>query len=269
MTAESAFTALYEALRYARLAGGTAALGLQSQTLTGLAGLHRVSGGYLRIAAGQLAEAAAIRADEPFRGTLASTSSNSVAIVLSGAAHLAGAAGDEPTALRFRQQTLRAPNNIVGNTVELVKLAGSLLGVDAAPAAAMALRLAQEHSPKWELAALARLTLCADALHSPTVLPFAILAAHRGEFRGVDGSALLARFGTPDLDWSTRQAVEDRYRSDRGASLLQEAFGLSVDDLDAANERLGQGTDEELRGYLLEVQRYCETLAAEDRPEPE
>jgi hypothetical protein len=59
------------------------------------------------------------------------------------------------------------------------------------------------------------------------------------------------------IDDATRQQIEHDYRADRGATLLREAFGIDVDEIDALNERLGDATEDELRGFLLDVQRYC------------
>jgi len=59
------------------------------------------------------------------------------------------------------------------------------------------------------------------------------------------------------IDDATRQQIEHDYRADRGAHLLHEAFGIDVAEIDALNERLGDATEDELRGLLLDVQRYC------------
>ena len=48
--------------------------------------------------------------------------------------------------------------------------------------------------------------------------------------------------------------IERDYRADRGARLLREAFGVDVDEIDVLNERLGDATEDELRGFLLDVQ---------------
>ena len=65
-----------------------------------------------------------------------------------------------------------------------------------------------------------------------------------------------------DIDDATRQQIEHDYRADRGGSLLGEAF--DVDEIDALNERLGDATEDELRGFLLDVQQYC----TRDQPPP-
>ncbi len=65
-------------------------------------------------------------------------------------------------------------------------------------------------------------------------------------------------------DDATRQQIERDYRTDRGATLLREAFGVDIDDIDTRNEHLGDVTENELHGFLVEVQEYC----ARPAPDP-
>ena len=51
--------------------------------------------------------------------------------------------------------------------------------------------------------------------------------------------------------------IERDYRADRGASLLRDTFDVDIAEIDALNERLGDATDDELRGFLVDVQQYC------------
>ncbi len=65
-------------------------------------------------------------------------------------------------------------------------------------------------------------------------------------------------------DDATRQQIERDYRTDRGATLLREAFGVDIDHIDTRNEHLGDVTENELHGFLVEVQEYC----ARPAPDP-
>ena len=59
------------------------------------------------------------------------------------------------------------------------------------------------------------------------------------------------------LDDLSTADIERDYRADRGARLLREAFGIDVAEIDALNERLGDAGEDELRGFLLDIQQYC------------
>jgi hypothetical protein len=125
-------------------------------------------------------------------------------------------------------------------------------------AAGQALRLAQGYSAGREGAALLRLAWCARDLGHPHAASFGVLAHARMEQSASEptlpnGSGI----ALDDVDQDARLRVETVYRADRGASLLRETFGVDVAEIDALNERLGGATEDELRGYLLDIQRYC------------
>lgn len=110
--------------------------------------------------------------------------------------------------------------------------------------------------------ALLRLASCARDYGRPADL-FALLAASRldasnprteGRVQELrhDFGDVLARLDDPSV-----ADIERGYRADRGASLLRDTFGIDVGEIDALNERLGDATEEDLRGFLLEIQQYC------------
>ena len=212
-----------------------------------------------------LGEAAGILLDTgSYRGEVANLVV--VCLLLFRAADLARSDGARRTEERFRTAGVQCRTEAflgADDLSELSALRRRLGDRDGAVyAAAQSLRLVQELNAPLEGAALLRLGYCArDGGKSADV--FALLAAARigeGNQRTVgfvedlhrDFGDVLAR-----LDDASVAGIEHDYRADRGESLLREVFGVDVAEIDALNERLGDAGEDELRGFLLDVQQYC------------
>jgi hypothetical protein len=192
--------------------------------------------------------------------------------LLGHATELASDAGDRRTEERFLTFSLRCPSEAfvyVRNLADMSRFRrrlGDLHG--AVRAAAQSLRLAQELSTSAEGQAHLGLAFCARVDGRPADA-FALLAAAR---IGADDNKQIAlivedlRQGFGDvlarLDDPSTAEIEHDYQADRGASLLRETFGVDVTEIDALNERLGDATEDELRGFLLDVQQYCARLGS-------
>ena len=189
-----------------------------------------------------------------------------VAMLLLRAAELAKHEGGHRIEERLRTAGLRCGGDAQTHTQDLSNLSlvrrrlGDLL--PAVRAAAQSLRLAQGLDTATEGEALLRLAFCAREDGRPRDA-FALLAATRlgagnqqtagfVEDLQRDFGHVLAR-----LDDLSTADIERDYRADRGARLLREAFGIDVAEIDALNERLGDAGEDELRGFLLDIQQYC------------
>jgi hypothetical protein len=147
----------------------------------------------------------------------------------------------------------------LSNLSSIRRALGDLPG--AVRAACQQLRLDQDYSVEHEGVALLRLAWCARELKSSYESILASLADERigRSARDSEWRSQLRLFsdGIEVIDEPTSRRIEHDYRADRGARLLREAFGVDVAEIDALNERLGDATEEELRGFLLDVQQYC------------
>ena len=253
-------------LGWARRMGSMAALLEQAGCLDGLAMWGVGVPEEQSRAAAQLLEAVTILAGPAFRDGLVDVGAL-VGDLLDTASALAKVRRHSVDQVRFKSAMRRCPMSRVTHCATLGKLSdmhrqiGDIKG--AALVAAQGLRVAQEIRSGSEATALLRLGICAKLYGSPLTASFLVLgAAHLGP--GVDPTSafggLRQKFFPSMLeetDDATRRRIEQEYRADRGASLLREAFGIDVDRVDALNERLGTGTEWELRSFLLDVQRYC------------
>jgi hypothetical protein len=185
---------------------------------------------------------------------------------LSAAARLAWREARPAAAERFFTAVVRCP----GKLFERIAALGSLSGTrqdqgdiaGAVLAAGQAMRLGQEYSFTYEGEALWRLADCARLLDASTVDALVVLAEARVGRNSEMSAAvdrLLRQFGDVlgQIDGSTRERIEHDYRADRGARLLRGTFDVEVAEIDTLNERLGDATEDELRGFLLDVQQYC------------
>jgi hypothetical protein len=192
-----------------------------------------------------------------------------VYLLLRRAADLAGNAGDRRTEERFRTGATRCGNEAYAHSQNLsdLSLVRRRLGDHdgAVRAAAQSLRRAQELDTAAEGRALLRLAYCARDNGTPAGLLARLAAARIGagnvqtavfvEDLRRDFGDVLTRLDEPSI-----ADIERDYRADRGATLLRETFGVDVTEIDALNERLGDATEDELRGFLLDVQQYCARL---------
>ena len=136
--------------------------------------------------------------------------------------------------------------------------------------AAQSLRLAQETSTVAEGEALVRLAYFARDSGGLAEL-FAQLAATRIGSTNQRNAGFVKELeldysATRALGSTTQSSLKPRaatHQADRGASLLREAFGIDVAEIDALNERLGATRPRTtMRDFLRQVQQYC----ARDEP---
>ena len=210
-------------------------------------------------------QSATLLLDPVFRHALGGVGKN-VGSCLVDAAWLARIESQQAARERFYVASLRCRSNVSDHSTSLSNLSFVRWQNDdvsgAVRVACQALRLDQSYSAEHEGVSLLRLANCARSLSAPRGDEFAVLAYGRIE-RSVlyfDAAGELHRKFDDILalvDDATRQQIEHDYLADRGARLLREAFGVDVAEIDALNERLGDAGEDELRGFLLDVQRYC------------
>ena len=145
--------------------------------------------------------------------------------------------------------------------------------LEAAFPACQALRLAHERGSHSEGFALYVLAWCAAHLELSSATTFSLLSCNRMSSAGSDRgrvSELMALHGEElaRLDEDARRSIEEDYARDRGASLVREAFGIDMAEVDRANERLGRTGPAALRGHLYMVADFAaQVIAAEGHAE--
>jgi tetratricopeptide (TPR) repeat protein len=256
------------ALTHARRDTSPAGLGEQLGCLLEVAEVARVTGdgATAKDATGQAAGLLLDILLAPARRNALGHASFHVGDCLRRAAHLADDNDQVVVAERLWAKAARCRMKVGWYIIALSELSrvGRRLGdlPSAVQAACQALRLAQGYDAADEGAVLERLAYCAQDLGVGPADTLAVLAdtrIHRSAVY-VGFAAELQRDFADALaraDDATREQIERDYRADRGATLLRGAFGVDVDEIDARNERLGDATEDELRGFLVEVQQYC------------
>lgn len=221
-----------------------------------------------RCAAGHLAEASR-KTRKAYRGHSLRRVDSPLSEIIGTAAKLVAYSRSDGQSVKLARAALRVPMKIGGQIHSLLDIATLLLPVDAQDAAAYAgraLRLAQvAEDPAWEAAALWKVA-CAGIL-AEKGLVFLVLALDRQDVLGPSDSKQISELQLRVLTagnvlMHVRESVEKRYRSDRGASMLEETCGVQVEELDNANELVGDGSEEELRQYLYDVEKVCREIQA-------